>query len=124
MQVVEKTHHINATLSGFGIPYIKDAILKAYPKAMITEDENDGEDEYTEWDESPLAKEIKAERTPGLVLAAYRERAGLTLVQLAEKIGTKYTAISAMENNRRPIGLRMAKKLGSALNVDYTKFLI
>ena len=56
-------------------------------------------------------------------MAAYREREGLTLVQLAEKVGTKYTAISAMENNRRPIGLIMAKKLGKALNVDYKKFL-
>lgn len=54
-------------------------------------------------------------------MAAYREREGLTLVQLAEKVGTKYTAISAMENNRRPIGLIMAKKLGKALNVDYKK---
>jgi len=121
MQVVEKTCHINATLSGMGIPLIKDAILKAYPKAEIKED--DAEDDYIDWDDSELAKEIATERTPGLVLAAYREREGLTLVQLADKIGTKYTAISAMENNRRPIGLTMAKKLGKALNVDYTKFL-
>ncbi|WP_443736943.1 hypothetical protein [Treponema sp.] len=28
-----------------------------------------------------------------------------------------------MENNRRTIGLAMAKKLAKALNVDYTKFL-
>jgi len=121
MQVVEKTRHINATLSGRGIPLIKEAILKAYPKAIIRED--DADEEYIDWDESDLAKEIRAERTPGLVLAAYREREGLTLVQLAEKVGTKYTAISAMENNRRPIGLIMAKKLGKALNVDYKKFL-
>ena len=121
MQVVEKMRHINATLSGRGIPLIKEAILKAYPKAIIREDDTD--EEYIDWDESDLAKEIRAERTPGLVLAAYREREGLTLVQLAEKVGTKYTAISAMENNRRPIGLIMAKKLGKALNVDYKKFL-
>ena len=121
MQVVEKTRHINATLSGIGIPLIRDAILKAYPKAEIKEDDSDNE--WIDWDDSDLANEIKTERTPGLVLAAYREREGLTLVQLAEKIGTKYTAISAMENNRRPIGLAMAKKLGKALNVDYMKFL-
>lgn len=79
--------------------------------------------EYVDWEETDIAKEIRAERTHGLVLQVYRERAGLTLVELAEKIGTKYTAISAMENNRRTIGLRMAKKLGEALGVDYMKFL-
>lgn len=122
MRVVERTRHIDLTLSGTGIPFIRDAILKAYPDTKIIDD--DSGDEYVDWEETDIAKEIRAERTPGLVLQAYRERAGLTLVELAEKIGTKYTAISAMENNRRTIGLRMAKKLGEALSVDYMKFLV
>ena len=122
MQVVEKAHHINAKFNGYGIPLIKEAILKAYPNSQIIEDEND--DEILEvWEETDIAKEIKTRKTPGRTLAIYRDRYGLTLVQLAEKIGTKYTNISAMENDRRPIGLRMARKLGEVLNVDYTKFL-
>lgn len=122
MQVVEKTRHINAIFNGHGIPLIKEAILKAYPNAQIIEDENDDE-LLEEWKTTDVAKEIKARKTPGRILSIYRERSGLTLVQLAEIVGTKYTNLSAMENNRRTIGLAMAKKLGKALNVDYTKFL-
>lgn len=121
MQVVEKKRHINATFTGSGIPLIKEAILKAYPNAEII-DEDDGKI-LDEWKSTDIAKEIKARKTPGRTLAIYRERAGLTLVQLAEQVGTKYTNLSAMENNRRPIGFAMAKKLGKALNVEYTKFL-
>ncbi|MBP5438230.1 MAG: helix-turn-helix transcriptional regulator [Treponema sp.] len=122
MQVVEKAHHINATFRGYGISLIKEAILKAYPESQIIEEENDDE-ELELWENTDIAKEIKSRKTPGRTLAIYRDRSGMTLVQLAEKIGTKYTNISAMENDRRPIGLRMAKKLGEVLNVDYTKFL-
>ncbi len=122
MQVVEKAHRINARFNGYGISLIKEAILKAYPDSQIIEDEND--DEMLEvWEDMDIAKEIKARKTPGRTLSIYRDRSGMTLVQLAEKVGTKYTNISAMENDSRPIGLRMAKKLGKALNVDYTKFL-
>lgn len=122
MQVVEKALHINAKFNGYGIPLIKEAILKVYPNSQIIEDEND--DEVLElWDDTDIAKEIKTRKTPGRTLAIYRERSEMTLVQLAEKVGTKYTNISAMENDRRTIGLRMAKKLGEVLNVDYTKFL-
>lgn len=122
MQVVERTRHINATFKGCGIPLIKEAILKAYPNAEIIDDENDDEN-LDEWKSTDIAKEIKARKTPGRMLAVYREREGLTLVQLAEKVGTKYTNLSAMENNRRSIGIAMAKKLGKALNAEYTKFL-
>ncbi len=58
-----------------------------------------------------------------VVEKAYRERAAFSLVELAEKIGTKYPNLSAMENDRRVIGLNMARKLGEALNVDLKKFL-
>ncbi|MCF7915807.1 MAG: helix-turn-helix domain-containing protein, partial [Spirochaetaceae bacterium] len=71
-----------------------------------------------------LAKEIRTKKTPGKLLQAYRLREGLTLVQLAEKIGTKYPNLSAMENDRRTIGLAMAKKLGQVLNVDFEKFIV
>ena len=72
---------------------------------------------------SNLSKEIKAEKTPGKLLRAYRYRAGLSVVELADAAGTKYPNISAMENDRRSIGFKMAKKLGKVLKVDYIKFL-
>ena len=76
-----------------------------------------------EWKASALAKEIKAAKTPGKLVRAYRERAGMTLVKLANAVGTKYPNLSAIENDRRVIGLAMARKLGKVLGVDYRKFL-
>ena len=119
MLVVEKTHHINARISGQGTEAIADLIRRNYPEAEMIDDEA----ESVEWETTDLAKDIKARKTPGKLLRAYRERAGLSLVDLAAAAGTKYPNISAMEHDRRVIGFNIAKRLGKALNVDYRKFL-
>ena len=89
------------------------------PEAVITDDD----DEIVDWESTELAKAIRINKTPGKLLQAYRERAGLSIVQLAEKTGIKYTNISAMEHDNRVIGLSIAKKLASALGCDFNKFL-
>lgn len=119
MLVVEKTYHIKANISGPGTEIIGDLIKKTYPNADIIEDS----DELIPWNKTDLAKQIQADKTPGKLLKAYRERAGLSVVELANIAGTKYPNISAMENDRRTIGLKTARKLGKVLNVDYVKFL-
>lgn len=119
MLVVEKTRHIEARISGAGTDIILELIKERFPQADIIENS----DEAIPWNETDLAKEIKADKTPGKLLKAYRVRAGLTVVELADATGTKYPNISAMENDRRKIGLKMARKLGKVLGVDYTKFL-
>ncbi|MCL2805053.1 MAG: helix-turn-helix domain-containing protein [Treponema sp.] len=78
---------------------------------------------FVDWEKTDLARKIQINKTPGKILQAYRERAELSIVKLAEKTGIKYTNISAMENDNRVIGLSVAKKLASALNCDYAKFL-
>lgn len=119
MLVVEKTHHIKANISGSGTKIIRDLIKENFPLANIIEDP----DEFISWNETDLAREIKADKTPGKLLKAYRKRAGLSVVELANAAGTKYPNISAMENDRRTIGLKTARKLGKILNVNYVKFL-
>jgi plasmid maintenance system antidote protein VapI len=47
----------------------------------------------------------------------------MSIVELSRAAGTKYPNISAMENDRRAIGLVMAKKLAKILKTDYTKFI-
>ena len=101
MQVREKTHHID----------IDNAEINA------------SDSERIRWDETDTAADIRARKTPGKLLRAYRERAGLTLVELAAAVGTKYPNISAIENDRRALGLDMARKLGTVLSVDYRTFL-
>ena len=119
MLVVEKAHHIKVQITGEGAEVIAELVRKKFPDVETIEDD----EELVDWRSTDLARDIKSMKTPGRVLRAYRERAGFSLVELAGKIGTKYPNLSAMENDRRVIGLNMAKKLGEALNVDFKKFL-
>ena len=119
MLVVEKTRRISVEVTGEGVAAVQSIIKKALPEAVFTFEPDDP----VPWRDTALAKEIKASKTPGKLLRAYRERAGFTVVQLARKAATQYPNISAMENDRRTIGLRMAKKLGVALGVEYQKLL-
>jgi len=117
MRVVEKTRHIDVNVEGSGAEAVAALIRAALPHATIDEEE------YEDWEGSDLQKEIKAITTPGKLIRAYRVRAGMTLVELAGAIGTKYPNLSAIENDRRAVGLIMARKLGEVLGVDYRKFI-
>jgi plasmid maintenance system antidote protein VapI len=118
MQVQEKARRIDVTIQGTGLEEIKKALARTLPEAVIIDD-----DELVEWESTALAKKIRMNKTPGKLLMAYRERAGLSVVDLAEKTGIKYTNISAMEHDTRKIGFSTAKRLGAALGVDYTRLL-
>ncbi len=122
MQVVERTHRINASITGMGAELIKDLVLKNYPTAFI-ENDYDPDDEFVRWEDTDLHKEILLNMTPGDNLRAYRERAALSITELAKASGVKYTNISAMENNRRSIGLRVAKKLAKVLKCEYSDLI-
>jgi DNA-binding XRE family transcriptional regulator len=119
MLVVEKTRRIKVSLSGVGAEKVAALVKERYPKAELINDEG----EVVEWKNSDLAHEIKASKTPGKLVRAYRERAGMTLVELAQALGTKYPNLSAIENDRRAVGLTMARKLGEVLGMDYKKLL-
>ncbi|MDR3341225.1 MAG: helix-turn-helix domain-containing protein [Treponema sp.] len=123
MQVQEKTRRINATITGTGVDEIKYLIIKYLPEAIITDNYDEDAEAYVKWEDTDLYKEICARETPGKVLTAYRMREGLSLVELANKTGIKYTNISAMEHDNRIIGLSVAKRLAKVLNCDYTRFL-
>ncbi len=119
MLVVEKTRRIRVNVTGRGAKTVAALVKERFPKAVVLDDE----EEAVEWKETALAKEIKAAKTPGKLVRAYRERAGMTLVELAKAVGTKYPNLSAIENDRRAIGLTMARKLGEVLRVDYRRVL-
>ncbi|WP_462137009.1 helix-turn-helix transcriptional regulator [Candidatus Mycalebacterium sp.] len=75
-----------------------------------------------------ILRQIKEEAgdyydTPGFNLRAYRTRADLTQVALAKKTNIRQTHLSEMENNKRPIGKVLAKKLAKTLNFDYRRLL-
>ena len=118
MLVQEKTRHINATLTGDGLEVLRQLITQYMPDAVITDDESS-----VEWEGSELCRHIRTLKTPGKLLRAYRERAGLSLVELAEQTGIKYTNISAMEHDTRSIGLAVAKKFAGVLGCHYSALL-
>ena len=99
MQVVEKVHHIDVTITGMGADIIKTLIQKQYPNALVKDSDND--DDFVKFEDTDLYREIKTNMTPGSLLSAYRSREGLSLTELAKRTGISYTNISAMENDRR-----------------------
>lgn len=61
--------------------------------------------------------------TLGGTLKGYRAREELTQQMLAKKAGIKQSHLSEIERNKRPIGVKVAKKLAKALNCDYRRLL-
>jgi DNA-binding XRE family transcriptional regulator len=61
--------------------------------------------------------------TPGGTLRAYRSRLELTQHALALKAEIKQSHLSEMEQNKRPIGVKVAKRLGKVLKCDYRRLL-
>lgn len=59
----------------------------------------------------------------GVYLRGIRLREDLTQNALAELTGISRANISAMEHGKRPIGKESARKLATALNCDYRRFL-
>lgn len=90
--------------------------LLRFAKYEIKEIENDDEILF------PL-KDVLPESTPASNLRGARFREDLTQKELAEKVETHESNISAMERGVRPISKKMALKLGEVLNVKYQRFL-
>lgn len=117
MLAVEKTHRINAKITGLGSLAIVKALKQAYPDIVITEDDNDMV--YAE--ESDWFNSIEV--TPAEYLKSRRENAGFTQAELSEKTGIAVPNISAMESGARPIGAKSAKLLAEALDCSKAGFI-
>lgn len=81
-------------------------------------------EKYSEENE-PIAWEILAReriekyKKAGLVLRGIRYREGISQKELAKKSGVSQNEISKIENGKRTIGEKVAKRLASSLNIDY-----
>ena len=60
---------------------------------------------------------------PAISFHGVRLRHGLTQKQMAEKIGVSQSDVSKMEKGERPIGKKLAMRIGEALKIDYKRFL-
>ena len=122
MQTSEQKYQIDISIKGTGVQLVKDLVLQHYPQARIRNVE-ETDDELKKREDIKLYKDLKSKITPGDRLAGYRCRAGLSITELAKLTGISHTNISAMEANRRVIGLRVAQKLVKFLNCNYTDLL-
>ena len=59
----------------------------------------------------------------GVLLKGLRTREGLTQIQFARKIHVTQANLSNMENGRRPIGKKLAKRIEKVFKVNYRYFL-
>jgi DNA-binding XRE family transcriptional regulator len=77
-----------------------------------------GESESVSWED--LAKDdIAKYGKPGIALRGARYREGLSQKELAKRTGITQDNISKMENGKRVIGEKVAKKLAKALKIDF-----
>ena len=123
MQAVVKTPHIKINVQGDIIPTKLLFFLKEeYGSKVKFIEEESGKlvkAVNTQW-----YKDIKVATTPGDYLRIYRERNGLTQTKLGEMVGgVPRQHISNMENGRRPISLKAARKFADIFDISFEIFL-
>ena len=97
---------------------VEEALM--YAAGLGTDDELISEEE----NRALLKKlELRGGITPANSLKVYRIREQLTQEELAKRSGIPQSNISAMEKGKRPIGLRMAKRVAKILRCDYKKLV-
>ena len=77
----------------------------------------------SEGEEIVSAEEVCPDGCPAMALRGLRGREDLTQAELAARLGVSQNAISEMENGKRPISTKMAKRLGEEFNLPYKVFL-
>lgn len=95
---------------------------KKDPKAHIVAEAPRSEDSILPQD-SKWYRDVKSSWHPGVTLRIRRENAGLTQAQLAGMTGLAVSNISAYENERRSMGLAVAKRLAEALKRPVSEFV-
>jgi len=112
--------------SHFKIPNTKMAKEKL--SDFLDKWRNENEDLITPWEQATPWEKIASDRLAhykesGLALRGARFREGFSQKELAKRSGVSQDNISRMENGKRVIGEKIAKKLAKILHVDYRMFL-
>jgi len=69
-------------------------------------------------------KQISSALTPGDAMKIYRENHGLTILELANKLGILTSEeITDIESNKRAINIDIAKKLSELFHVPVERFI-
>jgi DNA-binding XRE family transcriptional regulator len=68
-------------------------------------------------------EEVFPDASPGMMLRGLRGKEEITQTELAKRLGISQHHVSEMENNKRKIGVDMAKRIGNEFKVPYKAFL-
>jgi DNA-binding XRE family transcriptional regulator len=79
-------------------------------------DEHTGERLYS-------IEEVFPEATPGMMLRGLRGKKEMTQAAFAKRLGISQHHVSEMENNKRTIGIDMARRIAETFKVPYKMFL-
>ncbi len=103
----------------YHIPSSSSVKLNSFLKELdISESDIDLWEEATPWE--VLAKErLEKYKKAGIVLRGARYREDMSQIELAKKSGVHQNEISKIENGKRGVGEKVAKKLAKALNISY-----
>jgi DNA-binding XRE family transcriptional regulator len=131
MSAVAKMHHTDFVVGGettrlFRVPEQMANIvlhsLERYEIKINLPDIVDADEELIDAEEAFAG--LYAETSRGAtLLRGYRGRDNFTQAQLAEKLGTSQSSVASMEKGKRPVSIRMAKKLAKIFDANYQNFL-
>jgi DNA-binding XRE family transcriptional regulator len=117
MLAVVKTPRTNLRISGFIPMQILRVLRNEFgEKLTVTSDKTDKELESVF--DSAEYREFKKRATPADYILTYRENAGLTQTELAEKLGVSRAYICDIEHNRRAFSKQFAKQVANFFNIS------
>ena len=141
MSAHTKRHHISTkkinilvTIPGnaelcYSIPNTVNGKEKLEKVCKLLQQDRVAEKEVTRWQEATSWEKLAAERIAhyketGLVLRGARYREGFSQKELAKRTGISQDNLSRMENGKRSIGEKVAKRLAKALHIDHRLLLV
>ena len=89
----------------------------------VVENLKDYQYEIPSWRDVAKGKISESGGESAYMVRAARESAGMTQVELANRLEIPQPNLSAIESGRRSIGKALAKKLGKVFGLDYRVFL-
>lgn len=66
---------------------------------------------------------VEPQRISGTLLRGARTKVGLSQLEVCSRLNIKQANLSALENNKRPLGEELAKKFGKLYKIDYRLLL-
>ena len=109
---------INLSIPSVKASVILDALRGILPMAglKVRRVNEEGEEVFS-------AKEVFPDGSPAMLLRGLRGKEELTQADLATRLGISQNMVSDMESGRRPISLKMAKRIGEEFKIPYRGFV-